>query len=313
MESKQYAPLGNGWETDPAIKCCIKDPNDTPPGCDCCYNGWTDELTKVKKEYNKVSEQSTQLTSHYKFTADERDKLKVWVDDLNKTDQLAKALCDQFKVMVSQTEKICINSEKSVDSIEILFCMIRDLYEQVDMIVTVWNQIDNCIKCLNSEELPPDSGIRKCLQLYLDKVNDLLKTRSDLLKAVMAAIRLAYGLHEGICSDYGLHQVVLEWKSILNCDAKCGSSTEAADPCKEPEKNLDEKLNKCRLSPILTLPVCNDAYYIWVKKQYDADVAEANALADQLVEVNKKKESLAACKASLESAIKEVNPKDLCK
>jgi len=314
MEALKYKPLGTDWQNDPGIECCTKDPGDTPPGCDCCYDDWKGELKKVTMDYNQITEQSIQLTNHLKFTTDERDKLKSWVDDLVKTDQLAKTLCDLFKVMVSQTEKICINSEKSVTSIEILFCMIRDLYEQIDVILTTWNQIDNCIKCLDSEDLPPDSGIRKCLKNYMDKLDIVIKTRADLIKAVMAAIRQALGLHEGICSDYGLHQVVLEWKTILNCDEKCGSgSTQPADPCKDPDPKLDEKLNKCKLSPILTLHICNDAYYSWVKGQYDADVAEANTLADQLVEVNKKKESLSACKTSLETAIKEVDPKDLCK
>jgi hypothetical protein len=50
-----------------------------------------------------------------------------------------------------------------------------------------------------------------------------------------------------------------------------------------------------------------------VKTQYQADVQEADTLAGQLVEANKKKEALAAGMNSLKSAIKEVNPKELCK
>lgn len=313
MEAKQYEELGTDWQTDSDIACCTTDPSDNPSGCDCCYDTWKAELKVVSRDYSKLSEQSYQLTEHQKFVAGERDKLKVWKDDLEKTNLLAKILCDQFKVISSQTEKICTNSEKSSRSIEILFCMIRDLYEQTDLIVTIWNQIDNCIKCLNSDDLPPDSGIRKCLGLYMVKVEAVLKTRTELIKSIMAAVKIATVLHEGICSEYGFHKVITEWSEILNCDEKCSGSAEPLDPCADKSKMDEESLAKCKLKPILTLPICNDSYYAWVKEKYDKDVVEADKLSDDLVEINKKKEGLAACLSSLTAAIKEVDPKELCK
>ena len=46
---------------------------------------------------------------------------------------------------------------------------------------------------------------------------------------------------------------------------------------------------------------------------YLADKAAAEKLNEDLLKENKKKESLLACKQSLEAAIKEVDPKILCK
>lgn len=260
MEASDYTELGTGWQTDPAIDCCTKDPGDPGGGCDCCYNSWTDELKNVTQDYNQVSEQASQLTEHYKFITTERDKVKVWLDDLIKADQLAKALCLQFQIMASQTEKICINSKKTVEAIEILFCMIRDLYEQVDAIIILYNEIDACIKAINSEQLPPDSGIRKCLKLYIDKVEAVIKTRYDLLKAIMAVVAQALSLHEGICSEYGLQKVVAYWQTVLNCAEKCkdNGGAEPPNPCKDYTPVPTDTTGDCKLIPVLTLPPCHD-------------------------------------------------------
>jgi hypothetical protein len=315
METNEYVDLGTGWQTDPAIECCSTDPNDPGGGCDCCYNSWTDELKKVTQDYNQINEQSVQLTEHYKFIAAERDKIKVWLDDLVKADQIAKALCSQFEVMESQTDKVCINSKKTVEAIEILFCMIRDLYEQIDKIISIYNEIDNCIKALNSDDLPADSGIRKCLKMYMERVDAVVKTRNDVLKGIMASVEQAIALHEAICSEFGLQKVVEEWHTILNCDEECkdNSGTASAGPCADGQSTTDESTGICVLKPILTLPICNNAHYLWVNEKYQSDVGKADDLANQLIEVNKKKESLSACKNSLDTAIKEIDAQQICK
>jgi hypothetical protein len=310
MESK-YTPLDPKWQDDEAIKCCKDQPSDGGGGCDCCYDNWVSELKVVKQKYGTVSEKAKQINEDYIFTASQRDKIKVWLDDLVKAEQLAMSVCDYFSVMSAQTEKICINTDKATEAIRILFCMIRDFFEKTDEIVDAWTYIDNCIKCLNSEELPEGSGIRKCLKNYRDKIDALQKLVKDLIKSIMTAVATANGLHAGICSDYGLVYVIKEWRNILGCNEKCGTPT-PSDPCLTPADKVDPN-NPCRLLPVLHLPLCNDPHYAWVRAQYDIDVNKTKELGEQLVTINKEKESLSACQTSLETAIKEVNPKDLCK
>jgi hypothetical protein len=313
MEATKYVELGTDWQSDKTIECCTKTPPDPSGCCDCCYDSWVTELKKVRQDYSRVSENAKQLSDEYNLTAAERDKLKSWLDDLIKTDQLSMALCDQFAVLGSQVEKICTNAEKTVEAIGILFCMIRDFYEQVDQILIYWNQIDNCIKCLNSEDLPEGSGIRKCLKNYKDKLDALIKTRNDLLKAIMTAIATANALHAGICSDYGLDKVISDWEAILNCGSTASAPTDPVDPCKDMDKTETDATENCKLIPILTFPIAKDPHYIWVNDKYNKDVDETIKLAAKLVEANKKKEGLAACQSSLIEAIKQVDPKELCK
>jgi hypothetical protein len=315
MEATTYVPLGDKWKDDEDIKCCKKEPPGTTPGCDCCYDNWVIELQDVGKKYKSVNEQAIQFNDQYKFVASQRDKLKSWKDDLDKTDDLIRTLCGQFDIVSTQASKICINAEKTVEAIEYLFCMVRELFEQIDLLVVTYNQIDNCIKCLNDSQLPEDSGIRKCLKNYWDKLVILVNAKTDVIKAVMNAISLAELLHEDICSDYGLVKIISEWKGYLHCGEKCdGGTPPKPDPCADKDKgDGTSSAESCPLIPILTLPVCKDSHYIWVKGQYDKDVTEAGVLHDKWVEANKKKEALAACQASLTDAIKAVDPQEICK
>jgi hypothetical protein len=311
--SYSYYNLGNEWKDNPAYKCCMEDPGEIPPGCDCCYDTWVKELKEVSLEYKQVSEQAAQINEKYKFIVEERDKFKVWVSDLEKANDLARAVCDQFQVIGSQSGKICINSHKTIKAIEILFCMIRDLFEQLDLLLTIYNQIDNCIKCLNSEELPEGSGIRKCLSDYQKALDSVLKTRTELVKAIMKVIRDAYLLHDGICYETGTVEIINEWLDIMNCSENCGTKTTPVDPCSDEASGGGSSGAHCRLKPILTLPICNDGYYLWVKGKYEEDFRAASEEAKKLVEINKRKEAIAACQDSLTKAINEVNPRELCK
>ncbi len=316
MQKDNYVVLGTDWQTDDAIECCTKDPGQNPSGCDCCYDNWVAELKKVKQDYGQVNEDAIQLNEHYKQVVAERDKLKSWIDDLDKADDLSRTLCNQVNIMTSQIDKICINTDKSTESIEILFCMVRDFYEQTDLLVTLYNDIMACIKCLNSDELNESSGIVKCLMMFYTKLDAVIKTRNDVIKAIMAAIRLSTLLQEEICSDFGLKEIIHEWHELLACDEECGSTTSSSTSTKEQSsgKNCEDgSTGDCKLVPILTLRVCNDPYYKEIKDRYEKDKQESVTLAGELLTINKKKEALAACQSSLIAAIKETNPKDLCK
>lgn len=309
--SSEYKPLDPNWQDDAAIKCCKENPNDNGGGCDCCYDNWVTELRTVKQKYGAVSEKARQLNDQWISSAAQRDKLKSWLDDLVLAKQLSVAVCDQFSIMASQAEKICINTEKTTEAIRILFCMIRDFFKKTDEIIDAYNYVDNCIKCIGNDLLPEGSGIRKCLKLYKDKVDALQKLTKDLLKSVMSAVSVSNGLHAGICSDYGLKYVIAEWTCKLGCNEQPCTPTPVG-PC-DPVTDKPDPNHPCKLLPVLKLPLSNDPYYKWVEEQYKKDIDNTDKLGADLLAANKEKESLSACQASLEQAIKEVDPKELCK
>lgn len=308
MQTQEYQPLGTEWINDKKVECCKPDDGDTPPGCDCCYNTWASELEQVNSDMNRLREEAFQMDEQYNFLTGRRDKFKFWFDDLVRTDQLATVICDEFEVILSQTEKICTNSHKTVEAINILFCMIRDFYMQLDYLQTRYTDLTNCISCLNSSDLPETSGIRKCLSMYNDKLQAVITTRTDIMQAIMLAIKSANLLHFNICYPYGLQRIVVMWHERL-----CGGiqNNPGQKHCGEEQKKDDQTI--CVLAPILSFPIRNDPYYKWVEDHYQQDRDDAITLSQERVKINKRKEALAACQTSLIAAIKEVDPKELCK
>lgn len=310
----------DNWE--PKIKeCCDKGTSDDPRGCDCCYDHWLTELQEVKIEYGAAEAASQQLKNRLSVVKDRRDKLKIWYDELTNANDLARNLCDQLEILLTQTKKIADNTEWAVKAIKTLYCMIRDFYMQIDLINSKYDQLINCINCLKTPAFAPGQGIMKCLEEYGKKLESLIATRDQLTQALMVVIKIACRINKNLEKDYGLYTVITEWKATLKCDIPCAEEDE---PCDEDDddnenekvmqgKQADSCLGDCKLDPIFLFPICKDPYYKCLDEQYKTDKAEAEKLEKQLLEENKKKESLLACKQSLEAAIKEVDPKLLCK
>ena len=171
LTQHKYANLDQAvWE--PKIKdCCAKENPDDPSGCDCCYDSWLLELKDVKVKYSQTEEKAKQLKDELSVVADRRDKLKKWFDELTTANDLARKICDQLEIILTQTDKIATNTDLAVQAIKTLYCMIRDFYMQVDLIKTKYDRLMNCIKCLNNPALAPGQGIMKCLEEYGKKLD----------------------------------------------------------------------------------------------------------------------------------------------
>lgn len=305
------------WQSGNILDCCFGENPDDPNGQgDCCYNSWQTELIKITSSYSETEEQAKQLLNEYNLIVQRRDKLKAWYDELTKLDLSAKKICDQLEVTLNQLEKIYINAELAVKAINILYCMIRDFYLQVDYIKTRYDQLINCIRCIDNPALAPGLGIMKCLDEYYKKLDAIIKTRDSMILLILSAIKIANQLSQQLGQDYGLSVILESWKFTFNCEEECGISEE--EYSKEPvdkhtpkTKNLEGE--GCVLEPMITFPICNDVYYIDLKSKLASDETLAKELAKDLLEKNKRKEELLACKQSLVAAIVEVDPKSRCK
>jgi hypothetical protein len=315
-----YKPLEDNW--DEKIKnCCTNPTGETPTGSDCCYDEWIEELKKVNKAYKEAEEDARQKNAEFVYVSDRRDQFRLWYDELTKANYLEKAICDQLNILYCQVEKIGINTQYTVDAIKILFCMIREYYLGLDRLKEKYDQVLACIKCLSNPELVPGSGLMKLIEDYGLKLDTAMASGNDLLKMIMAALSLAEKIDLNIGPDYGLQTVVYEWRNALNCSEKCGdsqgsqSSQQKSTSSPGIQNTPDEECDKdeCELRPQLKLPVCNDHYYKRIWDKYSKDKKEAEELSAYLMEKNKIKESLLACKQSLETAIKVVDPKERCK
>lgn len=318
-----YQNLPVDW--DAKIRdCCNKENPDTPRGCDCCYDNWIEELKDVKVKYSSAEEKVKQTKEELLLVTDRRDKLKKWYDELTKANELARRICDQLEVLLAQTDKVGTNTGLAVEAIKTLYCMVRDFYMQFDYIKTTYDKLMNCIKCLNNPVLAPGLGIMKCLDEYGKKLDAVITTRNELIKMLMTVMKIACRINKNIEPNFGLSTVITEWKDAFNCETNCNDTT--SQPCDDKNKRMqtlgqDQQqeqdsscLGSCDLVPILQFPIiCKEGYYECVEDQYQKDKTKAEELAKTLLEEMKEKEALLACKQSLEAAIKEVDPKMLCK
>ena len=347
--------LDNPEKRKVRIKDCCSQTNPDDPTCsDCCYDSWQSQLKEVSQSYKQKTEESDQLRKKLVFVTDRRDRYRTWVAELDKAEDKARAICHQLEIIVSQSYKIWYNSCRAVDAIKILFCMVRDFYIQVDYLKKRYDDLQVCLVNNHDPSLVKGQGILKYLEEYYQKLEIVIKTRDEIIKAILEAIKISNLIRNNIstkscpCPDpqkpydpckpddddlcpecdehnrfYGFKTIICEWYN----DFKCGDTCEERDPCAEqpeqqqqskqgytPEENTsEENKEKCKLKPVIKFPICNDNYKITIEEWLKADEKEVTKLSGDLKDLNKKKESLQACKDSLVKAIAEVDPKERCK
>jgi hypothetical protein len=326
-----YSPIDSKWPDDVIKNCCKSNPNGDCKCDDCCYDTWTDELKDITTSYNLAVETTDQLQKKVDFLTARRDRYKTWLIELDNLQVLARAVCDQLKLVAIQSDRIWYNSCEAVNAIEILYCMIIDILMQVDDLKTVCNNIDNCISNNNDPCLNKGQGILKYYADYKTKLDAVAALRDAIIKNIIDAVAIANLITNGIstkdckCKDnpaydpcsqtptpctqpttpglyyYGFKTIICQWYACFMCDTDCNKP-----PANQP--------NPCDCDfPTFDLPICNNSYRGSVQTWVDQDTQNVGCFTDQLNAWKTRREGLLACKNSLDAASKAVNPKDRCK
>lgn len=346
LTQHNYTSIAPDWDKDTILECCQQN-NQDQPCTDCCYDSWETELKKVNPAYNAIVELTTQLQNKYDFITGRRDRYKSWVDELNKAELLAREICYQLKLIAIQSNKIWYNSCEAEKAIEILFCMLRDIYMQLDEIKTMYDSLQNCITRNNDPALGKGQGILKYLDDYKSKLDATVKTRDEILRNIVLAVQLANLLRNGIstrrCPDaehsfnpcdpdqtpcsgtsehvhYGYKTIICEWYNAFECEKPCSGSapdtSQSASMGNMHQGGAAPAMDynpDCELIPVFDFPICNNTFKADVQSWVDEDNATLVTLLVQLNDAKMKQQSLLACKNSLDLAIKAVDPATRCK
>ncbi len=343
LTKHHYDNIVDGWDKDTILDCCKTQGPGDPTCVDCCYDTWQDELKIITQKYNKIVEQATQLQNKLVLITDRKKKYKSWLDEINNAQDLALAICNQLELIAVQSDKIWYSSCKAVDAVETLFCMIRDFFMQIDLIKTQYDDIQNCITNNTDPSLVKGQGILKALDDYKAKLDIVIKLRDDIIKNMVAAIKISKLISNSIstkdCNDnfdpcakdskpcagndifYGFKTVICEWYNDFKCDVPCAengngnTNTDTSTSTNQTNTNTiqdDCGDENCELLPTFDFPICNNSYKACVQKWLAADETEYTDLTTQLQSANKEKEALTACKNSLVKAIKAVDPQTRC-
>ena len=311
--NKKYEKLKD-WDKDPIKECCKLEDPEQPRG-DCCYDTWQDELQDVTTKLSEACEYADLLQAELDVVSLRRDNLKRWYDELVAADELVLKICAQLEVILNHVHRINCNSKEAVEAIKILFCMIKDFFSRIDHIKTVYDQIINCLKCLDSPVLVPGQGIYKCLEDYFAKLQMVLDCKAKVIELILKAIKLSHHVEQNLGDDYGLHTILHKWEYVLKChELSCKQDDDHEESEGKDGETTEgkKKKKKCRLKPMIKLPIHKDDYFKEVEKQHRKDKKKAEKLTLDLVEANKQKERYVACEQSLLAAIKEVDPKIRC-
>lgn len=326
-----YAVIDPKWDDEVIKNCCKSNPTGDCQCDDCCYDTWTDELKDITTSYNLAVETTDQLQKQVDFLTTRRDRYKGWVTELDNLETLARAVCDQLKLVAIQSDRIWYNSCEAVNAIEILYCMIIDILMQLDDLKKVCDDIDNCVNRNNDPCLNKGQGILKYYADYKTKLDAVTAMRDAIVKNIIDAVATANLITNGIstkdckCKDnppydpcnqnptpcappatqgvyyYGFKTIICQWYVAFACDTGCDK------PANPPNNPCD-----CDF-PTFDFPICTNSYRTTVQGLVTADTDELNILTPQLNTWKIRREGLLACKNSLEIASKAVNPKDRCK
>jgi len=337
LTQQNYTDIEPGWDKETILECC-KTGDTSQPCTDCCYDSWEAELKKVIPAYNATVEETTQLQNKLDLITSRRDRYKTWVEEFDKAETLARQICSQLKLIATQSDKIWYNSCEAEKATEILFCMIRDIYMQIDEIKALYDVLQNCITRNTDPALVKGQGILKYLDDYKAKLDATVKTRDEVIKNIVTAIKLAALIRNGIstrdcdgeykpcdadnspCSAlddavyYGFKAVICEWYNEFACDTECTETNSSSQQNKQhggSDQHHDN--NDCELKPVFTFPICNNKFKSEVQSWVDADTELLKTLTDELNDAKTRQQSLLACKSSLDQAIKAVDPVTRCK
>lgn len=205
---------------------------------------------------------------------------------------------------------------------------------QIDELQAIFDSLDNCLRKNNLQGLNKNEGIFKYLEEYRLKLIATVKTRDELIKNIVLAIRLAALVRNGIstrdcdsepvydpCAEsqepcatlngtvyYGMKALICEWYKEFACDTPCSENSPSQTKSYGGSQSQD-----CELKPIFDFPICNNSFKEEVKSWLEKDNADLTELLDELNKAKMKQQSLLACKISLDQAIKAVDPAARCK
>jgi len=287
-------------------ECCPPDvPENPKDGCDCCYDSWTEDLIVTTNSFKEWDAKTNRRQKLFNYKSGWRDRLKNWYDDLENVDQKAENILGQLEIFSAHLNKVCRIIEQSNKGIEILFCMIKDLYIRVDYLKEEYDALWSCIQSEGKKN--PDllaNGIITCLTAYGVKLDAVIATRDGILQLIANVIEAAYKIHEYICLnerhcgeeriDYGLFNVLEYWKGIF-------------------KGTISINHGFCKFDPSITFPIDTSEYYKKIKLDWERNKGEVINIQKKLDHAKEKRAAYQASKESLEKALVEVAPNVKCK
>lgn len=269
------------------VTACIDDTNPGNSGGDDCLSKWKTQKDQAKSDLDLANAEVESAKKRVENAAHWEQKLKVYCDNIEKTDELANKVTRELKTLKDQICVFCFNADCMVQALEILYCETREIYDPcVNEMVKLIDKINKCLSCITDSGFDRSVGITKAIDEYAAKLKELADLQKDALTKIIKALEIANIIFYALCEtptkkeqdfkcdslEKELEELCYNFGDDIKCDAPNGNACEPLT-CEAMCKDL---------TPVPVFPLCKDEYYTETKAQYVAIKTESTAAKDDL-------------------------------
>lgn len=220
-------------------------------------------------------------------------QLEANVDNIEKTDDLAKEVELILLAFEKQTDLVGINTGCNVDAIKILLLKAKDTAECVEALKALMSDFQNKLKKITNPKLEKGVSIMEIIGMLEGEIELALQACKESITAMLNLLKCAIQINSSVCeTDSGLAHALDNMKATL--------ATEDEEKCKPyfPLKDQDGGYN-------------NDYYQELVEKMEDAE-KEKKENKNALEVVKEKKAKAQSNHDALKAALEAANAAKTC-
>jgi len=275
-----------------------------------CSLTWKDQLKQAKNGYAVQKSLTDKAYVEYTNSAVWENKLKVYWDNIQATNELGKKISNELLLFKKHTDRVCTNTQCTVEALEYLFCIVKDFFDCTDQLKGELSDLQKLIDCLNNPDLKPGSSIiLTCLKDFSDKLDAAIAGQHDLLKMVINVLKCARQLHESVCStDCSLTTQLDDLICLFNTPESEGEAASDDHDCGDSSQSCHGMLK-----PKPAMPLEDDPYYKKTKDQFEKSEQETDQLESDYNAAREEAEKILSYKNSLMDAINAAEAAKDCK
>src|SRR5258707_9304588 len=118
-------------------ECCSEDQPPKGGKKPDCLDIWKDKSKKAGNELNRVSAKSGKAENSYKNASFWEGRLKGWIDDADKAQDLVDAVLTVLYRFLNAVRRMDKNTTRTVTTMKKLLCLVKDIFDELRIILMV--------------------------------------------------------------------------------------------------------------------------------------------------------------------------------
>ncbi|MFK7924458.1 MAG: hypothetical protein AB8H47_21045 [Bacteroidia bacterium] len=270
-----------------------------------CITTWKHELAVAQNGLSHATAEFNAASRRYAGAKEWVDQLAVYWKNIQKTDELAKAVLAQLPPFMEHAETLTKNTEHTVSAARILICDLEAVIDCADELQDLIKALMDVIKGLETQKLATKPmKILPVMEALTTKFNEAYEL---IIQSIIKAINVLSGsdqLHHSLEKRNGLIRNLHEIKKQLDTpDPQAFCSNYPND------NSCQDELNP---KPVFSLADNNNQYYLTTQEQFNKACDEISEIESVKVSAETRKKAFQACVDSLSKAINTAETAKAC-